>query len=458
MQDVMDSETMREFIDSLDGAAVLDAQGVYTYVSPGWERFTGLTAEQALGKKVWDLVPDTHAREVFRTKKPVFAKVVRSHGVPAFTSYYPRLAADGSVQGLVLYIMFQGEDYARDLMERLNALTSKVEFYKQELSRERGAKYSLDNIIGESEAVRNLKEQIIRASRSSSTVLIEGETGSGKELIAHAIHTLSPRSTGNFVRVNCSAIPAELLESEFFGYSAGAFTGASKRGKLGRFELANGGSIFLDEVNLLSTTMQPKFLRVLQEREIDPVGGLKSIPIDVRVIAASNIPLETLVESGQFRQDLYYRLNVISICAPPLRERMEDIPLLADHFIQRFNRELGMMVQGIGADALKLLQEYHWPGNIREMQNAIERAMNLTKGPFLRREDFLHLEQRVRAGKRRELPGDMSYQLRPAKQAFEKEFIQSALAAAGGNRAKAARMLGISRTVLYDKLAEYHLD
>ena len=384
MQDVMDSETMREFIDSLDGAAVLDAQGVYTYVSPGWERFTGLTAEQALGKKVWDLVPDTHAREVFRTKKPVFAKVVRSHGVPAFTSYYPRLAADGSVQGLFLYIMFQGEDYARDLMERLNALTSKVEFYKQELSRERGAKYSLDNIIGESEAVRNLKEQIIRASRSSSTVLIEGETGSGKELIAHAIHTLSPRSTGNFVRVNCSAIPAELLESEFFGYSAGAFTGASKRGKLGRFELANGGSIFLDEVNLLSTTMQPKFLRVLQEREIDPVGGLKSIPIDVRVIAASNIPLETLVESGQFRQDLYYRLNVISICAPPLRERMEDIPMLADHFIQRFNRELGMMVQGIGADALKLLQEYHWPGNIREMQNAIERAMNLTIIPSSR--------------------------------------------------------------------------
>lgn len=458
MKDVMDLKTMREFINSLDGAAVLDAQGVYTYVSPGWEKFTGLTAEQALGKKVWDLVPDTHAREVFRTKKPVFAKVVRSHGVPAFTSYYPRLAADGSVEGLFLYIMFQGEDYARDLMERLNALTSKVEFYQQELSRERGAKYGLDNIIGESEAVRELKEEIIRAARSSSTVLIEGETGSGKELIAHAIHTLSPRNTGNFVRVNCSAIPAELLESEFFGYSAGAFTGASKRGKLGRFELANGGSIFLDEVNLLSTTMQPKFLRVLQEREIDPVGGLKSIPIDVRVIAASNIPLETLVESGQFRQDLYYRLNVISICAPPLRERMEDIPLLADHFIRRFNRELGMMVQGIEADALKLLQDYHWPGNIREMQNAIERAMNLTRGPFLRREDFLHLEQRVRAGERRELPGEMSYRLRPAKQAFEKEFIQAALAAAGGNRAKAARMLGISRTVLYDKLAGYHLD
>lgn len=457
MENRMDEKTMRDFIEGLDGAAVLDRNGVYTYVSPGWERYVGIPAEQAIGRKVWDVVPDSHARQVFETKKPVFAQVVKVNGVPAFTSYFPRLGPDGSVEGVFLYIIFQGMEYAQDIIRRVNELSSAVEFYKQELSRERGARYNLDNIVGKSPAVLQLKDSIIHAAHSNSTVLIEGETGCGKELIAHSIHALSARSTGNFVRVNCSAIPAELLESEFFGYAAGAFTGAAKKGKIGRFQLADGGSIFLDEVNLLTPTMQPKFLRVLQEREIDPVGGDKSIPVDVRVISASNIPLETLVESGQFRSDLYYRLNIICIHAPTLRERMEDIPLLAESFIAQFNRQLGMMVQGIGPSAMELLMEHDWPGNVRELQNAVESAMNLCDGPILRRKDFRQLEQRIQSHRKHQKERPTEFRLRPAKQAFERELISDALTAAGGNRAKTAELLGISRTVLYEKMEKYQL-
>ena len=243
---------------------------------------------------------------------------------------------------------------------------------------------------------------------------------------------MSARKAANFVRVNCSAIPAELMESEFFGYAAGAFTGAARKGRIGRFQLASGGSIFLDEVNLLTATMQPKFLRVLQEMEIDPVGGEKSIPIDVRVIAASNIPLETLVEAGQFRSDLYYRLNVIRIQAPTLRERKEDLPLLVDNFIHRLNYQLGMVIEGVAPGAMDLLMDYDWPGNVRE-------------------------EQRMQARRRRQLTGPGDFKLRPARQAFERELIRDALAAAGGNRVKAAALLDISRTVLYEKMEQYQL-
>ena len=277
----------------------------------------------------------------------------------------------------------------------------------------------------------------------------------GKELIAHSIHALSARRTANFVRVNCSAIPADLMEAEFFGYTAGAFTGALKNGKMGRFELADEGSIFLDEVNLLTPSIQPKFLRVLQEMEIDPVGSDRSKRIDVRVIAATNIPLEQLMKEGKFRSDLYWRLNVIRIQAPPLRERKEDIPALTENLIQRLNIQLGMVVQGVSRGVYELFQEYDWPGNVRELQNAIESAMNMAKTSILQVQDFAPLVQRISAGRRRQLSGDAGFSLRNSKQTFERDVLKDALETCHGNKAKAARMLGISRTVLYKKLNQY---
>lgn len=438
--------------------ARLDAEGNYLYVSRPWQEIMGFSSEEVLGKKVYEFVPDTHAMVAIQSGQTINGRPVVKKGIPIFTTYVPLKDRQSKLKGLFLYVVVNGLPNADEMLHQAELMHSELDYYRQELSRERGARYRLDNIVGQSEAILRLKSQIVQAARSISTVLIEGETGSGKELIAHAIHALSARCDHNFVRVNCSAIPAELMESEFFGYAAGAFTGASKNGKIGRFELANGGSLFLDEVNLLTTTMQPKFLRVLQEREIDPVGSSRTVPVDVRVIAASNIPLERLVEQGEFRSDLYYRLNVVRIAAPPLRERKEDIPLLVDHLITNLNHQLGMIIQGISPDVMEILMSYDWPGNVRELQNAIESAMNLATSPILQKPDFDQLIKRIHAKSRRVLLGAQDFRLKSSKLVLEREMIQEALAATGGNRAQAARLLGISRTVLYKKLKQYNLD
>lgn len=446
----------REFVDNLV-AAVLDEKGNYIYVSKPWQQTIGVTEEEVLGRHVLEFVPDSHAMDVIRTGQPLRSLRVMRNDMPLFTTYLPRKDKEGNVCGVFLYVVVDGVGNARDMIRQMEVLTNEVDYYKEELSRERGARYGLDSIIGSSPAILRMKDQILQAAKSSSTVLIEGETGTGKELIAHSIHALSPRRSANFVRVNCSAIPAELMEAEFFGYTAGAFTGALKKGKVGRFELADGGSIFLDEVNLLTPSIQPKFLRVLQEMEIDPVGSDRSKAIDVRVIAATNIPLEKLVHEGKFRSDLFWRLNVIRIQAPPLRERKEDIPALTENLIQRLNSQLGMVVQGASKGVYELFQEYDWPGNVRELQNAIESAMNMTKTPVLQVQDFAPLVQRISAGRRRQLSGEGDFSLRSSKQTFERDVLRDALETCGGNRAKTARMLGISRTVLYKKLDQYGL-
>lgn len=456
MNQTITAETLIEFTNRLDGMAVLDEKGCYTYVSRGWEEYTGWSAREALGRTVWEVIPETHATEVFKTGKVVTRGLVSKNGTPAFTTYYPRFDEKGRVNGVLLNIVIRGNESIEDLQRHIDALTNQVEFYRKELSRERGAKYSLDNIIGKSKAMMQLKEQIMLAAKSTSTVLIEGETGCGKELVAHAIHTLSRRSSGRFVQVNCAAIPAELMESEFFGYTEGAFTGASRKGKQGRFALADGGSIFLDEVNLLPTTMQPKFLRVLQEREIDPVGATKSKSIDIRVIAACNAELEQLVERGEFRRDLYYRLNVVRIIVPPLRERKDDIPLLVESAIERFNQQLGMLVEGVDKQAMQLLQDYDWPGNVRELHNAIESAMNQARGTVLKRQHFSSLVQRQ--GRGSAVQPRSSFNLAVEKAAFEKRLVKDALSATKGNRKAAAELLGISRTMLYQKLNLYQIE
>lgn len=456
MEPGLNRKTATRCLDQLT-CALLDRDGRYLYVSKPWQEWTRCPAEKAIGRRVDEIVSDTHALLALETGQPIQARPVVQDDIPLFTTYIPLRDAKGNVEGLFLYVVFNGVLNAKELIQQAEELRNEVDFYQQELSRERGARYQLDNIIGHSKAITQLKAQIVQASSSASTVLIEGETGSGKELIAHAIHSLSTRRAANFVRVNCSAIPAELMESEFFGYAPGAFTGASKKGKIGRFQLADRGSLFLDEVNLLPATMQPKFLRVLQEREIDPVGGDGVIPVDVRVIAASNIPLEQLVQQGDFRSDLYYRLNVVHITAPPLRNRKEDIPLLVEDIIHRLNNQLGMAIQGIAPGVLELLENYDWPGNVRELQNAIESAMNTTKSFFLQESDFDRLMLRMNARSRRAMTGVSEFNLRSNKQDVERSLIRQALQATGGNHAQAARLLGISRTVLYKKLDLYHM-
>ncbi len=309
--------------------------------------------------------------------------------------------------------------------------------------------HSFHNIIGNSHEMREIFGMIQQVASASTTVLIRGESGTGKELIAQAIHYNSARSDKPFIRVNCAAIPENLIESEFFGYEKGAFTGAVSR-KKGRFELANGGTIFLDEIGDLSPMTQVKLLRVLQEQEFERVGGTETIKVDVRVITATNANLEMLIEKGQFREDLYYRLNVFSIFLPPLRERKSDILLLADHFMLKYGRAQGKMIRRISTPAIDMLMRYHWPGNVRELENCIERAVLVCQDSVIH---SYHLPPTLQTAESSDTLPQQS--LDAAVASYEKELIQDALKSTRGNRAKAARLLDSTERIIGYKIQKY---
>ncbi len=301
---------------------------------------------------------------------------------------------------------------------------------------------------GNSPAMLRVKEVIDRICQTDATVLIQGESGTGKEVVAHALHRQSHRSSQPFIRVNCAAIPATLLESEFFGHEKGAFTGAVQR-REGRFELANGGTLLLDEISEIPPDLQVKLLRVLQEREFERVGGNKTIKVDVRILATTNRNLLKAVKSGGFREDLYYRLNVVPIELPPLRDRGEDVQHLAGHFLQEFNRKHGKKINKMSHEALLKIQAYHWPGNVRELQNAIERAVILAADNVDLRPDDLPLAE---AAETETLPGD-GHILKMEE--MERQLILRALDRCNGNRTHASEMLGISLRTMRNKLALY---
>ena len=317
---------------------------------------------------------------------------------------------------------------------------------KVEASGESGTKRSIERpIITSDPQMIRILEIAEKIASSPATVLIRGESGTGKELLARYIHAKSNRKEKPFVAVNCAALPESLLESELFGYEKGAFTGASGR-RIGKFELANGGTILLDEISEIPINLQAKLLRVLQESEIDRIGGSYPVPIDVRVIATTNVDLEEAVEEKEFRRDLYYRLNVISLELPPLRNRKKDIVLLAKYFVEKFNRLNGTSIKGITPEAERMLTEYEWGGNVRELENAIHRAVLLTSDDFIT-PDVLQLSSRYRS-RGKEMP------LVPLKE-MERILIERALEETSGNRTRAAKVLGISVRTLRNKLSEY---
>lgn len=316
------------------------------------------------------------------------------------------------------------------------------------------AKYTINDIVGQSKAILQMKEQIIAAAKTKSTVLVLGETGTGKELAAHAIHKLSSRRHNAFLRVNCAAIPDNLLESELFGYEAGAFTGAVKGGQVGKFESADGGTIFLDEIGDMPFSLQSKILRVLQEKEIEKVGGRAPIPIDVRIIAATHRNLRELVKENKFREDLFYRLHVIPIQMPPLREHREDIPMLVEYFLQKQSKELGIAKPAIDHSFITALIEYEWPGNVRELANIMELAISMSHGAINR-----ELLPKSMLTERFTGRGDEdSAILRNYAEEAEREAIIKALESFDGNKLKVSDWLGISRSSLYNKLKKYNID
>ncbi len=324
----------------------------------------------------------------------------------------------------------------------------KSEQEKEDLRLELKGKYSLPNIIGISDKIQEIFESVHRVASSKATVLLYGESGTGKELIAKAIHYISPRAKGPFIRFNCASIPEGLLESELFGHEKGAFTGAMTSRK-GRFELADGGTLLLDEVGDLPLSLQPKILRALQEKEFERVGGEKTIKVDVRLIAATSRNLEELVSKGKFREDLYYRLNVVPLFMPPLRERKEDIPLLTEYFLNRFNRENEKSIS-MSSEALRILINYNWPGNVRELENTIERLVVMSNGKHIEPSD-LPINLRLSSTK----GGSLNKSLKTGIEDIERESIIQALEEAGWIQAKAARILGITPRQIGYKIKKY---
>lgn len=344
-------------------------------------------------------------------------------------------------------------DHLEMLLER--ALRSRdVEAENVDLRSRLDAKYGMDNIIGNSEPMRQVFDVIRQAAPTNATVLIQGESGTGKELVAYAIHKLSQRSKGPMVAVHCAALSSNLLESELFGHEKGAFTGAVSR-RRGRFELADGGTLFLDEVSEIDASVQVKLLRVLEERKFERVGGTDTVDVDIRLITATNRDLRSVVNEGRFREDLFFRLDVVNITLPPLRERIEDIPLLCDHFIADFNEKNGKDVEGITNEALNYLYAYSWPGNVRELRNTIEKIVVLARGKRITARDIPNniREAAGDAGRRGPLSavsaeGDSLAEV-------ERKMIMAALARHNNNRTKAAEDLGISRRTLHRKLNKY---
>jgi DNA-binding NtrC family response regulator len=323
----------------------------------------------------------------------------------------------------------------------------------RQLREELGRRYSFENIIGRSPAMQEIYATIERVAPARATVLIAGESGTGKDLIARAIHYHSPRRDRPFVKINCTTIPENLMESELFGYEKGAFTGANTS-KPGRFEMADTGTAFLDEIGDVPPNIQVKLLRVLQEREFERLGSNKTRQIDVRVIAATNADLRAALEHGEFREDLYYRLNVVPINVPPLRERKEDIPALAEHFVRKYAAELGSRVTGISEEALRVLRQHHWPGNVRELENVIERSLVLCSGEVLEAAD-IKLDATGRNSRSSEelfLPDGVTLQ------EHEQDLIRKALEKAKGNKSQAARLLGLSRNALRYRLSQMGIE
>ena len=433
-----------------NGVIVTDADGYVIYFNKPYGQFLGIDPDAQIGKHATEVIENTRMHIVAKTGK---AEINKPHAIKGQNMVVQRIPIkqDGKVVAVFGQVMFKHVSDVDKLAKELSFLHSKLKLYEEELLSLRAERYTFDSILGTNPVILNLKKEAMRAAATNFPVLITGESGTGKEMFAQAIHNASPRRLHPFIRINCASIPRDLLESELFGYEKGAFTGASPSGKYGKLELANKGTVFLDEIGDMPYEMQPKILRVLEEKELERIGGAAPVKSDFRLIAASNQPLEEMVNDGRFRKDLFYRLNVIPLHIPPLRERRDDIITIAKNLLKGMAENASFPEIHIHPAAEEILLNYDWPGNIRELVNVLSRVT------CLRERDSIQ-------------PYDIPFFLRPGKEtagsavrtsldsvinAAEKDAIISALASAGNNKTAAAALLGIHRTHLYKKMKKY---
>jgi PAS domain S-box-containing protein len=435
------------------GAMVTDAHGTITHFNRYYGQFLGLDPEAQIGRHCTEAVENTRMHLVAQSGRPEFNSSQLSNDQKMVVQRIP-IKKDGKVIAVFGQVMFKDVRDVGKLARELSLLESKLKLYEEELISLRSTRYTFDSIIGASDEIESLKREAHKACGNTFPVLITGESGTGKELFAQAIHSASPRRLHPFVRINCAAIPRDLLESELFGYEKGAFTGAKVEGKPGKFELAHEGTIFLDEIGDLPIEMQPKLLRAIEDKEFERVGGTRMVRSDFRVMAATNHNLEGLLAAGRFRKDLFYRLNVIALHIPPLRERPADVVAITRRFLDQTAHEAGYETLVIDRDAQRALCRCEWPGNVRELTNVLGRSVSALDGDTIRVPD---LPLYVQRGRRGADPRRPATSLREMQSHTERENVLSALKETGFNKVRAARMLGIHRTLLYKKMRKHNL-
>jgi len=448
------------FAQTAQGMLVVDREHRIVWISEGYKRFLpalGHAESDFVGRRVEDVVPNTMIPQVIETGRPILVDLLTNQAGTFLVSRLPLRDDAGQVIGaLGLVLMDHPESTMQPLMTKFARLQGELDDARKALAEQRRPKYTITSFIGASPAAAEVKRQARRVAATDATVLLLGETGTGKELLAHAIHAAGARAARPFIGINVSALPETLMEAEFFGVAPGAYTGADRKGRDGKFRIADGGTLFLDEIGDMPLPLQTKLLRVLQEQEVEPLGSNTVHKVDVRVIAATSRDLPAMVADGRFRADLYYRLHVVPIRLPPLRDRIADLESLADTLLEDIARRSGLVVRSLSAEALATLALQPWPGNIRELRNVLEQAALMT-------DDLVLAPAHLPFGDAQPGPGSLlrtstgtgAQPLHDQVADLERRAIRDALAATGGNRVATARLLKISRAALYDKLARW---
>ncbi|BBA52758.1 sigma-54-dependent Fis family transcriptional regulator [uncultured Fusobacterium sp.] len=451
---------LKESLEAFSNFIVVNAIGEVTYINRVYARLLGINQKDAIGKRVDKIIPNTRMLNVLKTGVPEIGAVMNffdhehNKDVTLICNRYP-VIYENKVIGAVAMTTLNNMSEVKALEKEITKIKEENRKIKKKLEHYQQTSNPLSKIIGISSEIKTLKNSIEEYAKSNFPILITGETGVGKEVFADAIQYLSNRSLNNYIKINCASIPKDLLEAELFGYEEGAFSGAKKGGKIGKFELANNGTILLDEIGEMPLSLQAKLLRVLQEKEIERVGGLETIKLNIRVICCTNCNLENMVKEKKFREDLYYRINVVELNVPPLRHHTNDIPILCKYFINKFNEEEYFEIKEISSQVLEIFKNYSWPGNVRELKHTIERAAFLCKGDKIELKNcqfFLDKKNNF------ENNSIINNSLKNIKDDSEKNAIITALEKSKNNKTKAAALLNINRSLLYSKLKKFDID
>ena len=444
------------FESQCEGSIAVDRDARIVWINDKYRLLLGLPdGLDVIGRDVEEIIPQSMMRQVIRTGRPILLDIMAFQNHDFVVTRIPLIDEQGEIAGAVGFVLYDTIEPLSHILTKFNQLKNRLAKTERELAFHRKAKYSFSQFLGNNPAIQEIKRHARRAAEHDSSVLLLGETGTGKELLAHAIHNASPRADQPFVGLNVTAIPETLLESEFFGVAPGAYTGADRKGRKGKFELANGGTLFLDEIGEMPLNLQSKLLRVLQEQEFEPLGSNRIVRVDVRIIAATSAELEEKVKKGEFRADLYYRLKVLPIRLIPLRDRLDDIPILCERLLEQLALRNHSKARELDDSALAMLTAYAWPGNVRELSNVLEQSCALSDKVKLAAADFAGILPAESDSKLMRPRADSVRPLAELVAEIERSAIRAALEATRGKKTAAAKMLGISRAKLYERLAEF---